>query len=472
MGSSNLNKYGIDDKNLILVSEWAKDYAVSKGILMRSHEYSKDTRVLLPICVVPSVVPEKWFHLANELQPYLNEVLFKISHSREFLKSCLARIVEVDEFTANIFKIYEAIEDEDSNQLTLGLIRSDYLLDSDSSGNIIGIKQVENNTIAASFGGLSPSIQDLHKYILSRLGKKSLINQLPANNSVSELSIGLVAAWRAYGSPSAVVLFIVEENTLNICDQRALEHTIIELNSSIEILRYSFKDLRTSVKLKGKILFVEDKEVAVAYYRTGYVPKDYEKKDWKIRLLIEQSHAIKCPSVGLHLAGTKTVQSLLTSPGVLEKFIDPDIAERLRQVFANQYSLNKEKEGDKAIIYGIENPNKYVLKPEREGGGNNIYGSEVRTVLDNIKTTNERDAYILMERINPPFLPNCIIQRDQLPEMQDVICELGIFGVILGNKKQIMLNNSAGHLLRSKRCFQDETGVAAGFGALDSPLLN
>lgn len=47
-------------------------------------------------------------------------------------------------------------------QLSLGLIRSDYLLDSDSTGKISGIKQVENNTIASSFGGLAPLVKDLH----------------------------------------------------------------------------------------------------------------------------------------------------------------------------------------------------------------------------------------------------------------------------------------------------------------------
>lgn len=48
-------------------------------------------------------------------------------------------------------------------QLSLGLIRSDYLLNTDPSGNVTGIKQVENNTIAASFGGLAPNVADLHR---------------------------------------------------------------------------------------------------------------------------------------------------------------------------------------------------------------------------------------------------------------------------------------------------------------------
>lgn len=42
---------------------------------------------------------------------------------------------------------------------------------------------------------------------------------------------------------------------------------------------------------------------------------------------------------------------------------------------------------------------------------------------------------------------------------------------VFRNQNEISVNVIGGHLLRSKESFRDETGVAAGFGALDSPLL-
>lgn len=39
------------------------------------------------------------------------------------------------------------------------------------------------------------------------------------------------------------------------------------------------------------------------------------------------------------------------------------------------------------------------------------------------------------------------------------------------NKEETKLNKSAGQVLRSKESFNDEGGIVAGFGALDSPLL-
>lgn len=48
--------------------------------------------------------------------------------------------------------------------------------------------------------------------------------------------------------------------------------------------------------------------VAVVYYRSGYKLEDYPTmREWDIRLLIERSRAIKCPSIQYHLAGTKKV---------------------------------------------------------------------------------------------------------------------------------------------------------------------
>lgn len=48
--------------------------------------------------------------------------------------------------------------------------------------------------------------------------------------------------------------------------------------------------------------------VSVVYYRTGYEVEAYPtQNEWSVRLLIERSRAIKCPSIQYHLAGTKKV---------------------------------------------------------------------------------------------------------------------------------------------------------------------
>lgn len=191
----------------------------------------------------------------------------------------------------------------------------------------------------------------------------------------------------------------------------------------------------------------------MVYFRAGYVPEHYPSElEWDARLLIEKSLAIKCPSIHYHLTGTKKVQQELARPGILTKYLTPEQVISVNEIFTGLYSLDKvcrnkhsstvvfsmtpvlqNEAGDKAVQMALTNPTRFVLKPQREGGGNNVYGEDVKTVLKEIKDSNERSAYILMEMINPPLQHNYMI-RPNLPEplYTEVISELGIFGVIIG----------------------------------------
>lgn len=42
---------------------------------------------------------------------------------------------------------------------------------------------------------------------------------------------------------------------------------------------------------------------------------------WDMRLLMEQSNAIKCPSVAHQLAGFKKIQQVLSRPEVLQMYV-------------------------------------------------------------------------------------------------------------------------------------------------------
>ena len=53
----------------------------------------------------------------------------------------------------------------------------------------------------------------------------------------------------------------------------------------------------------------------------------------------------------------------------------------------------------------------------------------------------------------------------------ECVSELGIYSAYVTNGSTVICNHVLGHLLRSKLSSSNETGVAAGFGAIDSPLL-
>ena len=61
-----------------------------------------------------------------------------------------------------------------------------------------------------------------------------------------------------------------------------------------------------------------------------------------------------------------------------------------------------------------------------------MYGEDIKPFLENIKDSKERNAYILMDRIQPPVTTNYMVRPGQEPQLVDVISELGIFGYVIG----------------------------------------
>ncbi|XP_011706690.1 PREDICTED: glutathione synthetase-like isoform X1 [Wasmannia auropunctata] len=458
----------------------AKDWALMHGISIRSRKnFNKDQVQVLPVTLLPSSFPRKPFLTVKNVQTLLNELIHKVAHDKEFLTSSLKSTVQADPFTAKLFHIYETVYKKGFSQsISLGLLRSDYLLHDDGCK----IKQVEINTVATSFAALATVTSEYHKYILGELGyRKKACEQIPENNALTGFCKGLIFAWELYNNPEAIILFIVEDVTYNISDQRLHEFEIRQLCPKIKIIRRSLTSLALEgVKLgPNKELIVSNMVVAVVYYRSGYELEAYPtEKEWEIRMLIECSCAIKCPSVQYHLAGTKKVQQSLAQPSVLKKFLKDDASvAKVQEIFTGLYTLDFNDDGEKAVKMGINDPNKFVLKPQREGGGNNVYNENIRTWLNSMKESQERTAWILMDRIYPPLQKNYLIRAaeesslEDNADLSDIITELGIYGVIVGDSNEIMLNKQVGHILRTKISSEDEGGIVAGVGALDSPYL-
>ena len=134
--------------------------------------------------------------------------------------------------------------------LTLGVFRSDYMLhDRSAEGKPFQIKQVEFNTIAASFGALADRSAKMHRYLHAT--SRSYWNRdpwladqerIPVNESVSQIVYGMAKAIVMYEATrptqsdvngagdraKAVVLFVVQENERNLFDQQILQAELLE----------------------------------------------------------------------------------------------------------------------------------------------------------------------------------------------------------------------------------------------------
>lgn len=376
------------------------------------------------------------------------------------------------------------------------------------------IKQVEFNTIASSFGGLSSKVSGLHKYLSSidayPESIADIVNDasLTSSYSVPGLARGMAKAHEAYGKSAeghaTCVIFLIQDPERNVFDQRHLEY---ELNDThmVRTFRLPFgrvlKD--TTLDSDRKLIYTPPQspmkhfEVSLVYFRAGYAPTEYvDQSSWDARLHLERSAAIKCPSVLLQLAGTKKVQQVLATPHSphLKRFLPGErAASNVLKTFAPIYPMDRSEAGREArkLATNPETAKRYVLKPQREGGGNNVYRAAIPEFLQSIPEA-QWPAWILMEMIEPPEQSNVIFRNGEM-QKGGVICELGLYGACLwrqGEKdgeREVLENFDAGDLLRTKGDSSEEGGVgqfqvahftmanilqvAAGFGCVDSVAL-
>ncbi|KAG8446242.1 hypothetical protein GDO86_013911 [Hymenochirus boettgeri] len=360
----------------------AVDMALMQGVLMRTKESpnSSDVVNFAPFALLPSPVPRSLFEQAESVQEDFNLLVDRISQDSAFLEQTFSSTVKVDDFIERLFRILSHVQKEGYAQnVFLGINRSDYMFDCQENGKP-ALKQIEINTIAASFGGLSSRTPAVHQ---------------------------------------------------------------------------------------------DGYEVAVVYFRTGYMPNDYTEQAWEARLLLERSKAAKCPDVAMQLVGSKKIQQELSRPNILERFLpdNPAAVGRIRETFTGLYSLDTGEEGDQTVKIALTNPEHFVLKPQREGGGNNIYGEKIRETLQRIKDSEDRTSYILMDKIKPKPVKNCLLRSGSKVQISNCVSELGMFGVYIRHNGRIVANQLVGHLLRTKAIEHEDGGVAAGVAVLDSPYL-
>ncbi|KAI8988085.1 glutathione synthase [Mycotypha africana] len=466
----------------------AIDYALSHGLIVRPAPDKTSMRkknasvVHAPFALYPTRFPRHEYEKAIKLQKPWNTLVHRMSQDHDLITETMQTLSTLDPFVNGLYQIYLKVREEGIAQTaSLGIHRNDYLLHANpgADAKTAVIKQVEFNTVSASFCSLSQKVTDLHRSLATSIknygGTKPMdLERLPENKSIKTYVEGLAAAWKHYGKNDAVVVMITQPNERNVFDQRWIEYQLFE-SYGIPLIRYSFEDIANKATLdpNSKALLIDGKEVAVTYFRAGYGPEDYpDQKAWDARLLIERSLSIKCPTVAYQLIGSKKVQQVLSEANRLERYIsedDSDLADEIRSTFAGLYPLDQTPEGLRAYELALADPEGYVMKPQREGGGHNVYGQDILDTLQKL-TAEERSAYILMDIIRSPPLNNIMIREGETIH-GDVVSELGVYGAYLADGDEEILNHTGGHLLRTKATTTREGGVAAGFAVIDSPIL-
>ena len=479
-----------------------------------------------PVSLTPTPLPKTEFIRAVGLTPVFNRLMDLVSRDRTYLRATLSTAAVEDTFTGELLALLDRVEAilgpgqaSMEDPVTLMINRSDYMLD-EPTGRLL---QVEINMIAASFASLSSLTSKLHRYLASRYTKRDGYegyeyqeqtdaegqSNLPANEPHVRMADSMAAAIKQYAhymgwcgaattdakqqqqqeeeeeEPLPILLMVVQPGEKNAFDQqfiasalwerhgiRTERMTLAEVASSSGGCELDYNCSGGSNDGASRSLTVRGRKVGLVYFRAGYAPTDYPTDtEWAGRLKLECSNAPKTPTLPQQLAGAKKVQQALSRRADLERFVTAEEAAQLEQVFAGQWSFEiPDSEESRAVIAkAAAEPAGYVLKPQREGGGNNLYGpAAVNTLLRGGK---QLGAFILMERIRPPVNETLFLRQGEWKRGES-LSELGIYGALVRTQERgVIVNETLGHLLRTKMASSDEGGVASGFAVLDSPYL-
>lgn len=275
---------------------------------------------------------------------------------------------------------------------------------------------------------------------------------------------------------------IVQPNNVNICDERPIEEMLWQHDTPTFRIEFGEPVLDTTILAPSNALLLYHPtrglfEISVVYYRAGYDETEYGAAGIAARIRLEQSRAVKCPSILTHLAGSKKVQQELAMPGVLERFLSPEESVKIRETFMPMYPLDDSDAaatGRELALNSVTAEN-HVLKPSKDGGGHNIYGSAIPGYLQSVPQELWPN-YILMEKIRQPSdIHNSLISFRGV-HTGPVVSELGIFGICMWEEDEVdgfkvEEQWKGAFSFKSKASHVDEMSVVKGYGSFDSPWL-
>ena len=422
-----------------------------------------------PVSLAKCRLPTHVYAEMRAINQTQNQLWMQMSYDSQFLLSNSARLEQNDEFVARFTNIIRKVQQRNlKNQTKLCISRNDFILSREDVP-----LQVEFNLIASGMG----PITQRHRQALARV--EDLLQDRPPYRPVEDellsadggefLFRAFKAAHDCYGKKEAIVVMVcgVEKNAF---DQFAAAGLLAK--AGIGFFRYSFQDLRVLLKVDETtgVSTVLGKEVALFYFRDGYVPQQYEAEDWATREMIELSSAIKCPDASLQLINMKYFQYIINKRDTWAHFGFTELEYRASLAsFCGIWTIedfSRDKGKMLEFILSRGGFGKFVLKPQREGGANNLFNSQIKAAVEEL-TVEELGAFILMEKIQAKTNTNIHCDWKEL-KVRDSIDEIGLFHFSLWKDGCEVSQAAGGSLIRTKLSEFEEGGVSMGYAVINS----
>ena len=411
----------------------------------------------VPISLTPSPIPRNLFEKIFFYQIAFNKIYNKVSNDQIFLEKTLEQIASKDNFIKELLEISKkALNYEKKQKIKLSFFRNDYILDKDQK--FLFLKQfiTNANNFEFSFTNILLNFfnyySEKYKNYFSKYKSKEVEIPQTKGNAIEKFTEAIMEAIKLafpQDYKNSYILFIVNEEQKKF--DFHLQNIRNELYDKHEIK--SFKLLLNEVNTKitkdeeGNLL-KDGNKISLVYFNS-IDKKDYQNEEaFKAREFLELSTVIKVPDINTYLTSLKVFQYYLSKPDLIihynyNELIINDILRFFGEVY---YLPDKSKEERNDIVEKIKsNPDKYILISTEEKTGDNL-----KSVLNSVGEDLPEELIngIIIQKFDSPE-HDCILIKDDASKEEKVMSEYSIYGIILMNENNLIINKSVSFLIKS-----------------------
>ena len=412
----------------------------------------------VPISLTPSPIPKNLFEKIFFYQIAFNKIYNKLSNDQAFIEKTLEPISSKDNHIQKLLEISKkSINNEKRQKIKLSFFRNDYILDKDQK--FLFLKEFNTNcsNFEFSFTNILLNFFDYYsqkyKKDFSKYKEKNV--EIPQNkgNEIEKFTEAIIEAIKLafpQDYKTSSILFIVNENQ-NKYDFH-LENLRNELYNKHEIrsCKLLLNEVNTKITKDEEGNLLKDGNKISLVYFNSFDKNDFkDEESYKALELIELSKAIRVPDVNTYLSSLKIFQYYLSKPDIIMHYNHNElIINDILRFFGGIYYLpDKSKEERNDLIEKIKaSPDNYILKINEEKTGENL-----KQIINSVGEGDLPDELvngIIVEKYNPPEHESVII-KDENSKIEKVISEYGIYGIILMNDNNLVINKSVSFLIKT-----------------------
>ena len=412
----------------------------------------------VPISLTPSPIPKNLFEKIYFYQIAFNKIYNKLSNDQAFIEKILEQISLKDNHIQKLLEISKkSINNEKKQKIKLSFFRNDYILDKDQK--FLFLKEFKTNCCNFEFSFTNILLNffnyysEKYKKDFSKYKDKNV--EIPQNkgNEIEKFSDAIIEAIKLafpQDYKSSNILFIVNEEQ-NKYDFH-LENLRNELFNKHQIRSYKLllNEVNTKITKDEEGNLLKDGNKISLVYFNSMDKNDFKDEDsYKALEFIELSKAIKVPDINTYLSSLKIFQYYLSKPDIIMHYNHNElIINDILRFFGGIYYLpDKSKEERNDLFEKIKSsPDNYILKSTEEKTGDNL-----KQIINSIGEGDLPDELvngIIVEKYNPPEHESVIIKNEN-SKIEKVVSEYSIFGIILMNENNLVINKSVSFLIKT-----------------------